>query len=92
MSYHGGGNRRKQYRGEDNIDCAEGNHLNSCTSSGGDDYDQRRETFETPEQKLRKSIINLGEVVRSFQLHQRMAIHRILRPSGPRPGTFAAGK
>ncbi|KAI0733404.1 MIF4G like-domain-containing protein [Fomitopsis betulina] len=43
MSYHGGGNRRKQYR-------------------GGDDYDQRRETFETPEQKLRKSIINLGEV------------------------------
>ncbi|CCM03975.1 uncharacterized protein FIBRA_06131 [Fibroporia radiculosa] len=31
---------------------------------GGDDYDndRRKEMYETPEQKLRKSIINLGEV------------------------------
>lgn len=65
MSYHGGGHRRRQYRGEETTTCAEGSHLNSCTSSGGDDFDHRRESYETPEQKLRKSIINLGEVVRT---------------------------
>ena len=67
MSYHGGGHRRRQYRGEDTTNCAEGDYLNLRTSSGGDDYgghDHRRDNHETPEQKLRKSIINLGEVVR----------------------------
>ncbi|PCH41554.1 hypothetical protein WOLCODRAFT_137465 [Wolfiporia cocos MD-104 SS10] len=44
MSYHGGGHRRRNYRGQDEYD------------------DRRREVYETPEQKLRKSIINLGEV------------------------------
>ncbi|KAH9938689.1 armadillo-type protein [Fomitopsis serialis] len=46
MSYHHGGGHRRKQH------------------RGADDYDShgRRETFDTPEQKLRKSIINLGEV------------------------------
>ncbi|KAH9843775.1 MIF4G like-domain-containing protein [Rhodofomes roseus] len=46
MNHHGGGHRRKQYRGADDYDS----------------HDRRRDTFDTPEQKLRKTIINLGEV------------------------------
>ncbi|KAI0922046.1 hypothetical protein AcW2_006852 [Taiwanofungus camphoratus] len=46
MSYHGGGHRRKHHRGTDDYD----------------NHDRRREVYDTPEQKLRKSIINIGEV------------------------------
>jgi len=59
--YRGGGRRRQG--GEKEKHTGRLNVLEHCT----DDYDRhdRREVFESPEDKLKTAIIKLGEVVSS---------------------------
>ena len=66
MSYRGGHKgRRKPYRGEGyNVTPAVIRILNSNPDSDESfGYNNQNQAFETPEDKLKRSIISLGEVV-----------------------------
>ena len=65
MSHHGGGYRRKHhYKGRSTQTSLLAKRCN-CFSRKDDT--EHRDSHETPEQKLKTSILKLGEVVNDFQ-------------------------
>lgn len=67
--YNGGGGRRNRYRGTTRLDQISWHELLINEKKNiillVDDYDDRigREVYETPEQKLKTTIIRFGDVV-----------------------------